>query len=328
MNQAVQIVDPDVRGQQPRDQLEKIVDGLAATKPFGGETADVATLASASMLVEVNISHWIGRKKDKRASQDVTDQNNAKKGVANVFKSLLSDNDDLIAITKLVTRIRDTHAAMTMPWSNSGLRLLPTRQFFKYQEVMTALRDEFYKLVEAFLNKYEDAVIDVQILLGDLYSRDDYPTLEELRRKFNLSIQYTDVPTGDFRVALPQEAIDELKSSMTASFQNNFEVAMNDIWHRAHKFLKRMSERLDYSDGETKKIFRDTLVTNVTDMIELLRVCNVTGSSQMNTMADRLEEAMSGVTPDALREDDYFRAETKAAVDQAIAALPTLDFDK
>jgi len=288
--------------------------------------ADVATLASASMLVEVNISHWIGRKKDKRASQDVAVQNNAKDGVASVNKALLADNDELRAIGKLVTRIRDTHAAMTMPWSNSGLRLLPTKQFFKYQEVMTALRDEFYKLVEAFLNKYEDAVVDVQILLGDLFSRDDYPTLEELRRKFNMSIQYTDVPTGDFRVALPQEAIDELKSSMTASFQNNFEVAMNDVWTRLHKFLTRMSERLDYSDNETKKIFRDTLVTNVTDMIELLRVCNVTGSSQMDAMANRLEEAMSGVTPDALREDDYFRAETKAAVDQAIAALPTLDF--
>ena len=58
----------------------------------------------------------------------------------------------------------------------------------------------------------------------------------------------------------------------------------------------------------------------------LLRVCNVTGSAQMSAMANRLEETMSDVTPDALREDDYFRAETKAAVDQAIAALPTLDF--
>jgi hypothetical protein len=86
-----------------------------------------------------------------------------------------------------------------------------------------------------------------------------------------------------------------------------------------------MSDRLDYTDKEDKKIFRDTLVTNVTDMIELLRVCNVTGSSQMTAMANNLEEAMSGVTPDALREDDYFRAETKQAVDDAIKALPSLD---
>ena len=35
------------------------------------------TLASSAMLVEVNISNWVGRKKDKRASADVTTQNNA-----------------------------------------------------------------------------------------------------------------------------------------------------------------------------------------------------------------------------------------------------------
>ena len=46
----------------------------------------------------------------------------------------------------------------------------------------------------------------------------------------------------------------------------------------------------------------------------------------MSAMADRLEETMSDVTLDALREDDDFRAETTAAVDQAIAALPTLNF--
>ena len=66
-----------------------------------GETLQTheATLASSAMLVEVNISNWVGRKKDKRASQDVTAQNNAKDGVASVNKALLADNDDLKAIS-------------------------------------------------------------------------------------------------------------------------------------------------------------------------------------------------------------------------------------
>ena len=78
-------------------------------------------------------------------------------------------------------------------------------------------------------------------------------------------------------------------------------------------------------DEEDKKVFRDTLVGNVTDMIGLLRVCNVTKSVQMSDMANKLEDAMSGVTADALREDDTFRAETKAAVDAVMKSLPSLD---
>ena len=130
---------------------------------------------------------------------------------------------------------------------------------------------------------------------------------------------------GDFRVDIGNEALAEVKQQYSDFYTKQYNTAMNDVWTRLHKSLTSMSERLDYTDKEDKKIFRDTLVTNVTDMIELLRVCNVTGSSQMTAMANNLEEAMSGVTPDALREDDYFRAETKAAVDDAIKALPSLD---
>ena len=100
---------------------------------------------------------------------------------------------------------------------------------------------------------------------------------------------------------------------------------MNDVWQRAYDALSRMSERLDYQDNENKKIFRDTLVSNVTDMVELLHVCNVTGDSQMSALANQLDETLRGVTPDALREDAYLRAETKRTVDQVIKSLPSLD---
>jgi hypothetical protein len=86
-----------------------------------------------------------------------------------------------------------------------------------------------------------------------------------------------------------------------------------------------MSERLDYSGKEDKKVFRDTLVGNVTDMIELLRVCNVTKSIQMSDMANKLEDAMSGVSAVVLRDDNTFRVRTKAKVDDIIKTLPSLD---
>jgi len=286
---------------------------------------DIPTLASSAMIVEVNISMWTARRKDHAATKMVLNAYNAQKGVGGFHKKLLADNENLLAITKHVTSARDAHANMTMPWSNSGLRLLPTAQFFKYQQTMTDKQNEFNRLVDQFIDEYDDAVIDVQVALGNLFSRDDYPTTGDLPSKFKFNINYSDVPTGDFRVALPAEAIAKLTTNRNADHQNNLERAMNDVWTRLYKALTNMSDRLDYGSKEEKKVFRDTLVSNVIDMIELLRVCNVTNSSQMSAMADSLEEAMSGVTPDALREDDYFRAETKAAVDAAIKSLPSLD---
>jgi len=169
-------------------------------------------------------------------------------------------------------------------------------------------------------------VINVQLKLGSLFSRDDYPTVETLASKFAFRMNYMPLPdVGDFRVDVGNEALLEIKQKYEDFYSKQYNTAMNDVWTRLHKALTNMSERLDYSSKEDKKVFRDTLVGNVNDMIELLRVCNVTKSIQMSDMANKLEYAMSGVTADALREDDTFRAETKAAVDAVMKSLPSLD---
>ena len=50
------------------------------------------------MLVELSISTWTARKKDKQASEDVTRSNGADSGAASVNKNLLSGCDELTAI--------------------------------------------------------------------------------------------------------------------------------------------------------------------------------------------------------------------------------------
>ena len=191
---------------------------------------------------------------------------------------------------------------------------------------MSKMQNEFENLKNKFLTAYNDTVVDVQLELGTLFLREDYPTVESLNSKFAFRINYMPLPdVGDFRVDVSNDALQEMRKEYSDFYNKQYNVAMNDVWTRLHKAMTNMSERLDYSGKEDKKVFRDTLVGNVTDMIELLRVCNVTQSTQMSNMANKLEDAMSGVTADALREDDTFRAETKAAVDAAMKSLPSLD---
>ena len=87
-----------------------------------------------------------------------------------------------------------------------------------------------------------------------------------------------------------------------------------------------MSERLT-TDGEHKhkKTFRDTLVTNLVDVVDLLQTCNITKNTQMENMRMDLEDTLRGVTPDALRASESLRINTKAAIDKAIMELPSLD---
>ena len=100
---------------------------------------------------------------------------------------------------------------------------------------------------------------------------------------------------------------------------------MGDVWQRVFKALSAASERLDYSDDEEKRTFRDSLVGNIIGLVDVLDVCNVTNDTQMSAMRQQLQQTFDGITADALRDDEYLRKETKTNVDAIIAQLPSID---
>ena len=293
-------------------------------------TVQAPSISSSSMLVELSIGTWTGRKLDKRASQDVTAQNNAVKGVANVNKKLLGDCAELDAVQKFAANARNVHYACTMPWSDTGLRLLPTKQYFKYHSEMTALQNEFERLVKLFIEAYDWEIQNAQLKLGALFNPDEYPSADSLTGRFKFRMNYMPLPdAGDFRVDIEAETKQALASQYESYYAKQFESAMADVWQRAYDAVAKMSERLDYSDSTNKKVFRDSLVENMHGIIDLLEVCNVTGDQTMADAQRRLSSALQGVTPDALREDAYLRAETKRKVDEVktiIDNLPGLGF--
>ena len=294
------------------------------------------TIPSSSVLIDLSISCWTGRKLDKRASNDVTTQNNAAKGVANVHKKLLGDCAELDAVQKFAANARNTHYAMTMPWSDLGMRLCPTKMYVGttnnegYERTMTALQAEFFRLTEAFLNAYDWEIQNAQLKLGALFNADEYPTRDSLAAKFKFRFVPVPLPdAGDWRLDINNEARAVMQQQYEQFYNEQVTTAMNDVWRRAYDALTKMSERLDYADDETKKVFRDTLVTNMQDIVDLLDAMNITNDTHMAEAHRRLDAAMRGVTPDALRGDAYLRAATKRQVDEVkkiIDNLPGIGF--
>jgi len=278
------------------------------------------------MLVELSISAWTGRKTDKRVSSEVASNKNAANGVVNVSKKLLGDCAELDAIQKFVGNVRNAHYAMTQPWSDTGMRLLSTAMYFKrYQQEMTKYQGEFNALVDKFLSAYDWEISQAMAKLGDMFDRTEYPSGDELRSKFKFELVQMPLPdAGDFRLDVNNEAQQILKTQYQAHYEKKLRDAMNEIWSRLHESLSKMSERLDYKDSgdkNTRKIFRDSLVTNVMDVVELLSLCNVTNDSRMIAMKQSLEDTLLGVTPDALREDDHLRMSTKQKVDEILGNM-------
>jgi hypothetical protein len=296
-------------------------------------TISAPNIASSAVLIDLSISTWTGRKLDKRASNDVTASNGAAKGVANVHKKLLGDCAELDAVQKFAANARNSHYAMTMPWSDLGLRLCPTKMYIDtngYERTMTELQNEFTRLTDAFLSAYSWEIQNAQLKLGALWNGDEYPSREALASKFRFRFTAMPLPdVGDWRLDIGNEAADAMREQYEKFYGDQLTKAMADVWERAHDALSKMSNRLDYADDTTKKVFRDSLVENVQEIVNLLDAMNITNDPVMNNAHRRLDQAMQGITPDALREDPYLRAQTKREVDavkKIIDNLPGLGF--
>jgi hypothetical protein len=281
-------------------------------------TFNAPGIASASVLIDLSISVWTGRKKDKRASENVTATAGALTGVAGVIKKLLGDCAELDAVQKFAANVRNAHYSMTTPWSDLGMRLCPTVKYINgYELAMSEYQQEFWVLVEKFLTSYEWEIQNAQLKLGSLFNPDEYPTTSALRDKFKFRYAAMPMPTvGDWRLDVEAEAAASLKAQYESFFNEQYKKSMEDVWRRVHETITRMSEKLDYRGDEDKKIFRDSLVSNVHEMITMLRDFNVTGDPVMARAAKELDAALEGVTPEALREDAYLRAQTKRTVDE------------
>ena len=297
------------------------------TNPFAAPSvAPAPSISSAAMIVDFNASVWTARKKDNKASEDVNNMNAADKGVANVTKNLLGECDELRAIQKFAANVRNIHYSMTMPWSDNGSRLLTTQQYFKYNEVMTDLQQEFYRLVGELLDVYEWRVIKAQDKLGTMFNRDEYPTRDSLQDKFGFRISYVPLPdAGDFRIDIGNEAMTQIKSQYESHYTQAIQTAMNDLWHKLHDNLTTLVRQLDVNEeGKGNRLY-DSVFDRAIELTEMLGTCNVTGDSQMEAMRRQMEQALHGLNLDQIKRSPTLREDTRTKLTAAIAALPSLD---
>lgn len=289
------------------------------------------TIQNTSVLVDLNISTWTGRKLDKKVSGEIDASKGTKTRAGNYHKQLMAGTDKLEEVQKIVGAARLWHLEQTLPWSDAGSRLLPMANFFEYKQKLSVFENQFKAAVEEFVAKYPELVSAAAFQIGALFNREDYPQVEDIKHKFRFAYTFMPVPTAnDFRIETNDETIKELQAQADAVVTQRVNAAMQEMWERLHTQLKHMSDKLTdlaqprvmkNGDERYSQIFRDSLVTNAVELCGLLTKLNVTNDPKLEQARATLERTIAGVTADELRDDDYRRAEVKTKVDEILKAF-------
>jgi hypothetical protein len=277
------------------------------------------SIASSAVLIDLNISLWTARKLDKNVSKEIDIEKGTTTKAGNYNKHILAGTEQLENITKLSGEIREWHTRMTLPWSDTGTRLLPMTNFFDYKQRLSEYEVEFRARVNTFVNEYPNIVTVMSYKLGGLYNRSEYPEADKIASKFGLRYTIMPVPeTNDFRVDIADDIRQEMKREYEQAYEKRVEVAMNDAWSRLHTTVEHMIDRLS---GEDKKIFRNSLIENALELTSLLTKLNVTNDPKLEQARKELEQSLFGVTPDELRLSKGAREEVLARVNKIMEMI-------
>ena len=277
------------------------------------------SISSSAMLVDLTINTWTARKLDRAVTDEVNTAKRASKGASRVNKHLLPEVEHLDRIVKYAAMVRNWMYTKTLPWSDQGPRLIPTASFFDFKRELDQHQQEFDTMVQNFLTYYPTLISAQAFKLGDMFNRDEYPTVDEIAHRFLFKVAFLPVPdAGDFRVDIGQEAMDELRRQYEATYASKLTSALEDVKDRLLTNLRHVSERLTPNeDGERKK-FRNDILEKFADTLATVRQLNITKDEAINALIEQSEKAIENVTVDEVKENERVRENVRSKVDSIL----------
>ena len=276
------------------------------------------SISTKAMVLNLQVGVWSGQRLDKEATRKVTEDNNAESDAARVNKHLIP-KPAFKDITATGTAVRAHFYDNTLPWKDNGDRLLTRNMYREFIERHEALAKDFDNAVDRFLMRdYPSAVEQAGFRMGDLFDITDYPSPAGLRHKFYINLDIDAVTeSGDFRVQMDKDELDGVRATMEKAMEQRIAGAMLSVWERLAKVVTHFAEKM----GDEDKIFRNSTVTNLEALVELLPGLNVLDDPDLEKIRLDIKRTLCGYSPDDLRKDSAVRT---AAADEAKAIMETM----
>jgi hypothetical protein len=268
-----------------------------------------------SMLVDLTIHRWTATKHDKSVSAEVERTHSAKE--AGRYNKQLIDKAHLQDVDESGAQIRQYHYKHTLPWTDKGARLLPSKLFFEYRDGLSKLKDQRRQSVQEFLTRYPDLVAQARTRLNTMFEPADYPTVGTLRTAFDVEIEIMPMPdAGDFRVDLAHEVQDEVRAQILDSLRERQNRAMRDCWQRVREVVGNVAKQC----GNPKGRVYDSLMDNVRDLSNVLDGLNVTEDPRLSNIAEEMRGLY--VPPQRLRISPSIRSDAARKAEQILVRVP------
>lgn len=273
------------------------------------------SISTECMVVNLQIHMWSGQRLDRDASRRVTEDAGADADAARVNKHLVP-KAAIKPVQQAATALRAHFYDNTLPWKDSGDRILTRRRYTAFVEGHEDLVRKFHETRDIFLTKdYLSARERAAFRMGDLFNPDDYPSVDRLRHKFQVHLDIDTVTEGkDFRVAIANAG--DLQAEIERKKVDRLSKAMTHMWSRLADTLGHFADKMA-SDG----IFRDTTVTNLEELVAIIPDMNLLDDPDLEAIRQEIAAKLVGYDPKDLRKKPEVRSEAATEAARIMAQM-------
>lgn len=274
----------------------------------------MTTLAEKALLVQLNISQWTARKRDRKVTQEVASGHGVAASAGNYNKALLPGEASLKNVHNKSVALRNYFYTNTLAWDSNGTQLLPARHFLEFGDGFRELREAWDKAVYTFVLEYPRLVAEAPIKLRGMFEASDYPDASRIAERFSVKLHRFNVPSTDFRVAISDTEREELVSEAEERLSQAHAAANKEVVSRLAERVSFMAEKLK----DHKAIITNSLVDNTREMCKLLKSLDISGDQTVLDMIDTVEFELTSIHPDVLRHDPSIRNSRAAEAEKIL----------
>jgi hypothetical protein len=194
---------------------------------------------------------------------------------------------------------------MTLPYPESGIRLIRQEDVSVFDVQMTTLRAELVQAVQGLDEHFLELQSAARQRLGRLYSSDDYPA--SLLGLFELEYDFPSVEPPEYLRQLSPALYEQEKARVSGRFDEAVRLAEEAFTSELAKLVSHLAERISGQEDGKPKIFRDSAVVNLTEFFQRFQQLNVRSSEQLDQLVAQARQIVRGVEPQQLRDSGSLR---------------------
>lgn len=264
----------------------------------------MTSISDRAMIANQTIRRWSARRFDAKVTDEVHQQHNATE--AGRWNKILIPPKALREVNQVAREARLHHYGATLPWEHDGARILPASLYFDYSEKQADYRRRFDAAVADFVSRYDQLKQQAAQRLNGMFDASEYPTREELPRRFGISISISPLPDADdWRVTLGTDEEKRIRDDIKRRTEQLVADATNHLWRRLHDAVSRAADRLGDRDGR----LHASVITSLRELCEVLPQLNIAGDPQLENMRQEVVNRLGSLDVDALRQDKEHRAD-------------------